>query len=70
MSSEAFEFIQWLLTDQVQLEQYAKNSQLPVRTDLAENKYFAEDPRLTTAAEAMASGQTPYSVVYNALLER
>ena len=65
---EAFEFIQWLLTDQVQLEQYAKNSQLPVRTDLAENKYFAEDPRLTTAAEAMASGQTPYSVVYNALL--
>ena len=66
--NEAFEFIQWLLSDQVQLEQYAKNSQLPVRTDLAKNKYFAEDPRLTTAAEAMALGKTPYSVVYNQLL--
>ena len=65
---EAFEFIQWLLSDQVQLEQYAKNSQLPVRTDLAKNKYFAEDPRLTTATEAMALGKTPYSVVYNQLL--
>ena len=66
--NEAFEFIQWLLSKKVQLEQYAKNSQLPVRTDLAKNKYFAEDPRLTTAAEAMAMGKTPYSVVYNALL--
>lgn len=65
---EAFEFIAWLLSDEVQLEQYAKNAQLPVRTDLAENQYFAEDPRLTTAAEAMAIGQTPYSVVYNQLL--
>ncbi len=65
---EAFEFIQWLLSEKVQLEQYAKNSQLPVRTDLAKNKYFAEDPRLTTATEAMASGKTPYSMVYNGLL--
>lgn len=65
--AEAFEFIQWLLSDEVQLEQYAKNSQLPVRTDLAENQYFTEDPRLTTAAKAMAIGRTPYSVKYNDL---
>ena len=65
--AEAFEFIEWTLSEPVQLEQYAKNSQLPVRTDLSENEYFTEDPRLTTAAEAMAIGRTPYSVDANAL---
>jgi multiple sugar transport system substrate-binding protein len=64
---EAFEFIQWLTTDEVQLEQYAKANTLPIRTDLAENEYFAADPRLTTAAKAMAMGNTPYSLVYNQL---
>jgi multiple sugar transport system substrate-binding protein len=65
--NEAFEFIQWLTSDEVQLEQYAKANSLPVRTDLAENEYFAADPRLTTAAQAMALGNTPYSLVYNQL---
>jgi multiple sugar transport system substrate-binding protein len=65
--NEAFEFIQWLTSDEVQLEQYAKANSLPVRTDLAENEYFAADPRLTTAAKAMAMGNTPYSLVYNQL---
>jgi multiple sugar transport system substrate-binding protein len=65
--NEAFEFIQWLTSDEVQLEQYAKANSLPVRTDLAENEYFAADPRLTTAAQAMALGNSPYSLVYNQL---
>jgi multiple sugar transport system substrate-binding protein len=65
--NEAFEFIEWALSDEVQLEYYAKANSLPVRTDLAENEYFAADPRLTTAAQAMALGKTPYTVVYNQL---
>ncbi len=64
---EAYEFIQWLTTDEVQLEQYAKANTLPIRTDLAENEYFESDPRLTTAAKAMGMGKTPYSLVYNDL---
>jgi multiple sugar transport system substrate-binding protein len=63
----AFEFIAWLLSDEVQLDIIAKGNQLPVRTDLAENEYFTADPRLTTNAQAMALGKTPYSVVYNDL---
>ena len=55
---EAFEFIKWCLSDDVQLEQFAKNNQLPVRTDLVKNKYFAADSRLTTNAQAMAIGRT------------
>lgn len=64
---EAFEFVEWVLTDEVQLEEFAALASLPVRTDLAENEYFEEDPRLTTNAEAMALGRTPYSLVYNQL---
>ena len=64
---QAFEFIQWVLSDDIQLEQYAKNNQLPVRTDLAKNKYFDADPRLTVSANAMALGKTPYSLHYNEL---
>lgn len=64
---QAFEFIEWMTTEEVQLEQYAAASSLPIRTDLAENQYFEADPRLTTAAQAMALGQTPYSLVYNQL---
>ena len=64
---QAFEFMEWLTSDDVQLNMYAANYSLPVRTDLADNEYFAEDPRFTTAAEAMAMGKTPYSLVYNAL---
>ncbi len=65
--NEAFEFITWLLSDEVQLEQYAASFSLPVRTDLADNEYFAEDPRFITTAEAMALGKTPYSLKYNDL---
>ena len=64
---EAFEFMAWALSDDVQLEMYAASASLPVRTDLAENQYFEEDPRLTTNAQAMAFGRTPYSLVYNQL---
>lgn len=66
-SKEAFEFIQWTLSDDVQLEQFAKNAQLPVRTDLSKNKYFNADPRLELNANAMGLGNTPYSLKYNEL---
>ena len=49
------------------MEHYAKNGQLPLRSDLAENKYFEEEPRLVIAAKAMGLGNTPYSTVYNDL---
>ncbi|MCA9883809.1 MAG: sugar ABC transporter substrate-binding protein [Anaerolineae bacterium] len=64
---EAWEFIEWALSDDVQLELYAGNNQLPVRLSLAENEYFEEDPRLSLAASTLSVGHTPYSLVYNDL---
>lgn len=63
--AEAFEFIEWVLSDEIQLEMFAARGQLPLRLDLIDNEYFEEDPRLITNAEAMGLGKTPYSFVYN-----
>lgn len=61
----AIQFIQWQLTDEAQLEGLAKNLILPSRTDLADNKYFQEEPRYITTAKAVGIGQTPYAFHFN-----
>lgn len=61
----ATEFILWQLTDEAQLEGLAKNLILPSRSDLADNQYFAAEPRYITTAEAVGIGQTPYAFRFN-----
>ncbi len=61
----ATQFIQWQLTDEAQLEGLAKNLILPSRTDLADNKYFQEEPRYIVTAQAVGIGQTPYAFKFN-----
>ena len=61
----ATQFIQWQLTDEAQLEGLAKNLILPSRSDLADNKYFQEEPRYITTAAAVGIGQTPYAFRFN-----
>ena len=65
---EAWEFIQWCLQDDTQINEFAKNGSIPVRTDIAENAYAKLDPRYVVVAKAMATGKTPYSTKYNELL--
>ena len=61
----AVKFIEWQLTDEAQLEGLAKNYILPSRSDLADNKYFQEEPRYITTAKAVGIGQTPYAFHFN-----
>jgi multiple sugar transport system substrate-binding protein len=63
---EAFEFLNWFLSEEVQIEYLAKNGGLPLRLDLIDNKYSQEDPRYITVAKAMfEEGRTPFLVPYN-----
>jgi multiple sugar transport system substrate-binding protein len=62
---KALEVLQWVLTDDPQVEVYAKTGNLPSRTDLASNKYFDADPRLTVTAKALAVAQTPWTFHFN-----
>jgi len=55
------------LSDEPQIEIYAASGQIPLRLALVDNKYFENDERQQTAANALAVGHTPYTVVYNDL---
>jgi multiple sugar transport system substrate-binding protein len=46
----------------------ASRGSLPVRGDIAKEALKDLDPRYQTAAEAMAKGKTPYSVVFNDII--
>jgi multiple sugar transport system substrate-binding protein len=61
---EAFEFITWALSDEVQVEIIAKGGGLPVRIDQVENEYSAADERYVTVGNAMYTGRTPYVIPY------
>ena len=61
----AWEFIEWTLSDDVQLEIYAKNGAFTSRTDLADNVYAAADPRLVVNNQALINSQTPRTLGYN-----
>jgi multiple sugar transport system substrate-binding protein len=63
--AKALEILEWILTDEPQLETYARSGNLPARTDLARNKYFTADPRLVKTAEALAIAQTPWTFHFN-----
>lgn len=64
----AVKFIHWELTDEAQLEGLAKNAILPSRTDLANNKYFKDEPRVVTTAKALAVGYVPAVFHYNEMV--
>lgn len=65
--AEAMEFIKWCLSDSVQVEQFAKNGSIPVRSDLGQ-EYVRIDPRLQVAFDAMTQGRAPYSDKFNQLI--
>ncbi|MCD1634775.1 sugar ABC transporter substrate-binding protein [Martelella mediterranea] len=46
----------------------AQNGSLPVRDDIAEQALEGLDARYLTAAKAMAKGKTPYSTVFNDII--
>ena len=61
----AWEFIEWTLSDDVQVGIYAKNGAFTSRTDLANNEYAAADPRLVANNEVLVTGDTPNTLGYN-----
>jgi multiple sugar transport system substrate-binding protein len=62
----AWDFLEWTMSEEAQVEVIAKSKGVPTRTDLAENKYSADDPRIVTINNLMAKGETPYARNFNA----
>ncbi|MFC5814192.1 ABC transporter substrate-binding protein [Nonomuraea harbinensis] len=58
----AWEFLSWTVSDEAQVEVMAKNKDVVARTDLADNKYSAEDPRVVLINSLVGKGETPYAL--------
>jgi len=60
----AVNFMKFLLSDDVQVEVYAKALNLTTRSDMADNKYFKAEPLVQDVAKALTVGRTPYSLTF------
>ena len=61
---DAVAFMKFLLSDEVQVESYAKLLNLTTRSDMTDNKYFQAEPLVQDVAKALAVGQTPYTTTF------
>ncbi|WP_370962179.1 sugar ABC transporter substrate-binding protein [Amycolatopsis sp. cg9] len=61
-AAAAWDFIAWTLSEQAQVDVVAKSKNITVRTDLADNTYAKQDPRLGVFNRLAGQGQTPISV--------
>jgi multiple sugar transport system substrate-binding protein len=60
--SQAWDFISWTLSEQAQVQVVAKSKNITVRSDLADNTYAKQDPRLGVFNRLAGHGETPISV--------
>ncbi|WP_232667955.1 ABC transporter substrate-binding protein [Pseudonocardia sp. TRM90224] len=58
-AAQAWNFLDWLLSEQAQVEVLGKNRDVVSRSDLAGNRYAAQDPRLVAINEVASGGETP-----------
>jgi multiple sugar transport system substrate-binding protein len=61
---DAVSFMKFLLSDNTQVEVYAKALNLTTRSDMADNKYFQAEPLVQDVAKALAVGRTPYTLTF------
>jgi multiple sugar transport system substrate-binding protein len=61
---DAVNFMKFLLSDEVQVEVYAKALNLTTRADMVDNQYFQAEPLVQDVARALEVGQTPYTLTF------
>jgi multiple sugar transport system substrate-binding protein len=62
--ADAVNFMKFLLSDEVQVEVYAKALNLTTRSDMVNNKYFEAEPLVKDVAQALTVGRTPYTTTF------
>ncbi|KQZ85113.1 sugar ABC transporter substrate-binding protein [Microbacterium sp. Root166] len=63
-SPQAWNFLQWMMSEEAQVDVLAKDNNAVSRDDLADNQYAAEDPRLVTINEVAGMGDTPVALQF------
>ena len=62
--NDAVDFMKFILSDEVQVEGYAKLLNLTTRADMVDNKYFKAEPLVQDVAKALSVGRTPYTLTF------
>ena len=66
--ADAVDFMKFILSDEVQVQSYAKLGNMTTRGDMADNEYFRADPRVQKMAEALDVARTPYTLKFFELI--
>jgi multiple sugar transport system substrate-binding protein len=61
---DAVDFMKFLISDEVQVEGYAKALNLTTRSDMVDNQYFKAEPLVQDVAKALSVGRTPYTTTF------
>ncbi|BDV31757.1 ABC transporter substrate-binding protein [Microbacterium terricola] len=61
-SPQAWNFLNWLMSEDAQVGVLAKNNDVVSRSDFADNEFAAKDPRLVTINEVAGQGDTPVAM--------
>jgi multiple sugar transport system substrate-binding protein len=61
---DAVDFMKFLISDETQVEGYAKALNLTTRSDMVDNKYFEAEPLVQDVAKALSVGRTPYTTTF------
>lgn len=64
----AWDFLEYTLGDEAQVDVIAKIGGLPSRVDLADNEFTSADPRVQQIVEGLADGYTPATLPYGELI--
>jgi multiple sugar transport system substrate-binding protein len=66
--AQAWNFMEWLLGDEAQVDVIAKGGLMPSRVDLADNEFSSENPATVSVIRGLATGYTPASTAYGVLV--
>jgi multiple sugar transport system substrate-binding protein len=65
---DAVDFMNFILSDEVQVEVYAKLLNMTTRADMADNEYFAANQHVQDVAQAIEIAQTPFTLKFFELI--
>lgn len=65
---DAVEFMEFILSDEVQVEVYAKLLNMTTRTDMGDNEYFQANPLVQDVSKAIEVAQTPFTLKFFELI--
>jgi multiple sugar transport system substrate-binding protein len=66
--ADAIDFMKFILTDEAQVEVYAKKLDLPTRSGFLDNPYYAENEDVRDTAAAIEVARTPFTLKFFELI--